>query len=131
RRARAHEGVEIANVWLRSRAASVPAIPPSVHADDDVRAWFTDVVLPTCEVWVAEADGKVVALLVLKDDSVEQLYVDPHFTGSGVGSRLLGVAKARRPHRLQLWTFQANRGARRFYERHDFVAAETTSLDMS
>ena len=69
------------------------------------------------------------ALLVLTDDWVDQLYVDPDRTGAGVGCRLLGVAKERRPQGLQLWTFRANHGARRFYERHGFIAVETTDGD--
>jgi len=35
------------------------------------------------------------------------------------------VRKCRHPG-LQLWTFQANREARRFYERHGFTAVEET-----
>jgi hypothetical protein len=32
--------------WLRSRRASVPAIPAPVHSDDDVRSWLAEVVVP-------------------------------------------------------------------------------------
>ena len=38
----------------------------------------------------------------------EPLYVDPDFTGQGIGSRLIEVAKAASPAGLDLWTFQAN-----------------------
>jgi ribosomal protein S18 acetylase RimI-like enzyme len=51
----------------------------------------------------------------------------PGWTGRGLGSRLVELAKARRPTGLQLWTFTANIRAQRFYERHGFVLAETTS----
>ena len=40
-----------------------------------------------------------------------------------------GIAKERRPRGLQMWTFQANGGARRFYERHGFVVMEATDGD--
>jgi len=129
RRARQDESVEIADVWLRSRAASAPAIPPPIHTDDEVQGWFREVVLPNREVWVAEAGGSVIALLVLDDDWVDQLYVAPDWTSQGVGTRLLGLAQQRRPTGLQLWTFQANTGARRFYERHGFAAAAMTDGD--
>ncbi len=75
RSACAHEADEFAGVWLRSRAASVPETPPPVHAEDEVRVWFREVVLFECEVWVADDDG-VIALMVLKDDRIDQLYVD-------------------------------------------------------
>jgi GNAT superfamily N-acetyltransferase len=116
-------------VWIRSRTASVPAIPPRVHSEEEVRAWFRDVVLVHREVWVAQADDSVIGLLVLDGDSVDQLYVEPSWAGQGVGSRLLHVAKERRPRGLELWTFQANAGAARFYERHGFVAVDATDGD--
>lgn len=126
RLAKPDEAREIAGVWLRSRAAAVPDIPPPVHTDNDVRGWFRDVVLPDREVWVARDGGAIVALLVLDDDAVDQLYVEPGCTSQGIGSRLIAVAKQRRPSRLELWTFQSNVRARRFYERHGFVATDST-----
>ncbi len=119
----------VAEVWLRSRRASVPAIPPPVHDDDEVRAWFAEVVLRTKETWVMEVDGAVVALLVLDGGWVDQLYVDPEHTGRGRGARLLDGAKERAPAGLDLWTFQANHGAIRFYERHGFVEVARTDGD--
>ena len=50
-------------------------------------------------------------------------------TGPGLGTRLLDRAKAERPDGLDLWTFQANTGARRFYERHGFVEVARTDGD--
>ena len=119
----------VAGVWLRSRHASVPSIPPPTHGDHEVRQWFATVVLPTQEVWVAELGDGIVALLVLDAGWVLQLYVDPAFTGRGLGSRLLDLAKEHNPDGLELWTFQANTGARRFYERHGFIAVGMTDGD--
>jgi hypothetical protein len=39
---------------------------------------------------------------------------------------LIELAQRERPGGLELWTFQANQGARRFYERHGFEAIELT-----
>ena len=128
RRAAIEEANDIADVWLRSRRASIPAIPPPVHSDDDVRDHFANVVL-TREVWVVDVESVVVALLVLRDDWIDQLYVDPEWTGRGLGSKLLVHAKTLRPSRLDLWAFQSNTGARRFYERHGFVAVAETEGD--
>ena len=94
-----------------------------------MRDWFRDVVLPTRDVVVAERDGEIVGLLVLDGDWVNQLYVAPGCTGEGVGTTLLDAAKERRPGGLDLWTFQSNVGARRFYERHGFVAVTMTDGD--
>jgi GNAT superfamily N-acetyltransferase len=129
RRAHTDEAAPIATVFLRSRHASVPAIPPLVHDDDDVHHYFASVVLPDHEVWIGDADGQVVALLVLGDDFIEHLYVDPDWTGRGLGSELVDVAKTRCREGLSLWTFQSNAGARRFYENHGFKAEAMTDGD--
>ena len=129
RRATDEDAGAIADVWLRSRHASIPAIPAPVHSDDEVRGWFATVVLPERPTWVIDRDGGIVALLVLEPGWVDQLYVDPAFTGRGLGSQLLDLAKELTPDGLDLWTFQSNAGARRFYERHGFVAAAMTNGD--
>lgn len=129
RRADFVDAEAVAEVWLRSRLASIPGIPPPVHSDSDVRGYFERLVLPEEELWVAEAGGAVVALLALDDYWIEQLYVDPEHCSKGIGSHLIAVAKRERPDWLRLWTFQANAGSRRFYERHGFVATGSTPGD--
>jgi GNAT superfamily N-acetyltransferase len=119
------EAHAIAGVWLRSRAASVPAIPKPVHTDDEVRSYF-DAIVATKDVWVINQRGVIAALLVLDGEWIDQLYVDPDHFGKGHGSSLNAVAKRQRPAGLKLWTFEANDRARRFYERHGFVATGGT-----
>jgi GNAT superfamily N-acetyltransferase len=126
RRATGGEASALADLWLRSRYASVPAIPRPAHRDDDVREWFARVVLPTREVWIAEVNEHLVALVVLDGDWIDQLYVDPEWFGRGLGSQLVNLAKELRPAGLDLWTFQSNERARRFYERHRFRPQEVT-----
>jgi GNAT superfamily N-acetyltransferase len=128
RRGTRADALAAAEVWLRSRKAAMPAIPAPVHTDDDVRHHFRTIVVTERELWVAVDDvsADVTGLLVLADADVDQLYVDPGWWGRGIGSQLLEQAKRLRPNGLWLWTFQANTGARRFYERHGFVAVDAT-----
>jgi GNAT superfamily N-acetyltransferase len=100
-----------------------------VHTDDEVRDYFATVVVVAREVWIVEVDGPVVALLVLDGHWIDQLYVDPEWTGRGFGSQLVALAKTLRPSGLELWAFQSNTRARRFYERHGFSAVEFTDGD--
>ena len=104
-------------------------IPPPVHTDAEVRTWFREVVLPEREVWVAQEAGDVIALLVLVDDWIDQLYVEPGRTGRGVGGQLVALSKRQRPSALRLWTFESNVRARHFYERQGFVATGFTDGD--
>ncbi|MFG3496918.1 GNAT family N-acetyltransferase [Streptomyces sp. NPDC047928] len=125
RRAEDSDAADMADVWLRSFTAALPQVRRA-HDDDGVRAWFRHVVVPRAESWVAVADDSVVGLLVLDGAELEQLYLDPSWRGRGVGDRLMDLAKRRRPDGLGLWAFQVNGPARRFYERHGFVAVEYT-----
>jgi GNAT superfamily N-acetyltransferase len=99
---------------------------PALHTDEETRSWVGTVVLPNHDVWVAEVDGHVVGYVAVDGDELNDLYVRPGFQGRGVGTTLLGQAKALSPSGLSLWAFQRNAGARRFYERHGFVAVELT-----
>jgi GNAT superfamily N-acetyltransferase len=127
RRAGLEDAAAIADLLIRSRRAAIGAIPAAVHSDGDTLMWITTTVVPEREVWLMEdVDGRLLAVLVLDGDWVDQLYVDPAFTGKGLGSRLIELAKSRRPAGLQLWTFSTNTGAQRFYLRHGFVVAGTT-----
>jgi len=119
----------LAELYLRSRLAAVPAIPPPVHTEHEIREWFASVVLPNRDVWLIAEREQPVALLVLRGEWIDQLYVDPTRTSQGLGAALIEVAKRTSPGCLALWTFQANTAARRFYERHGFVAVSTTDGD--
>ncbi|WP_442812573.1 hypothetical protein [Streptomyces sp. NBC_01210] len=44
----------MADVWLLSFAAALPTVHRA-HSDDDVRDWFSHVVVPQYETWVAVA----------------------------------------------------------------------------
>lgn len=116
---------DLVGVWLRSYDAALPSVRRA-HSDAEVRAWFRDIVLPSQEVWVAELDSRIVGLLVLNGAELSQLYLDPGWRGRGLGDRLIELAKRLRPDRLELWTFQVNAPAQRFYERHGFAEVDRT-----
>jgi GNAT superfamily N-acetyltransferase len=126
RRAVATEAEVAAGVWLRSFRAALPTVERP-RSDDEVRWYFREVLIPRAETWVAEApDGGLVGVMVLDDGELAQLYLDPDWRGRGLGDRFVALAKERSPGGLSLWTFQVNKPAHRFYERHGFEAAERT-----
>ena len=96
---------------------------PTVHTPDEDLAFISGTVLPLMHVMVAETGEGIVGFIAVHGEWVEQLYIDPAWTGRGIGSRLLGQATACMPE-VKLHCFQANSGARRFYERHGFTAAK-------
>ena len=120
RRAGVEDAEAVADVFLASFAATYQF--PLAHNDGEARRWIAEVLIPAEEVWVVtDRQQAVVAMMALSLEMVDQLYVLPTWIGRGIGSRLIELAKSRRPGGLDLYTFQVNVRARRFYERHGFV----------
>ncbi|WP_244571291.1 GNAT family N-acetyltransferase [Mesorhizobium carmichaelinearum] len=94
---------------------------PVLHTPEEDLFFIRDIVLPRQKVTVAAAGSEIVGFIAVSGEWVEQLYLDPTWTGQGIGSRLLTDATAALPV-VKLHCFQANTGARRFYERHGFRA---------
>ncbi|GGZ82040.1 GNAT family N-acetyltransferase [Streptomyces echinoruber] len=125
RRAGHADALPAADVWLRSFAAALPSVR-CAHDDAEVRDWFSRVLVPRYETWVAVSENSVVGLLVLDGPELKQLYLEPDWRGRGLGDRFMALAKQRQPDGLALWTFQVNEPARRFYQRHGFIEVERT-----
>jgi ribosomal protein S18 acetylase RimI-like enzyme len=113
----------VADVFARSFGSLT--FLPQLHTPEEHRRFFAEVVADE-EVWVREKDGAIVGFAAFDETRLDHLYVDPEHTGRGVGSALLAHVKSSRPGGFDLWTFQANAGARRFYERHGLRAVELT-----
>lgn len=118
----------IAEVFIAARAAAVPAMPPSIHPADEVRAFYgdLDLVAGEREPWVAEDERGIVAFAELKGDWLDALYVLPEAQGTGIGTALLDLVKSLRPAGFSLWVFETNMPARVFYARHGLVERELT-----
>lgn len=131
RRATDADAPALTAVYLASFRAALPGIRLA-HTDDEIGWWMRELVIGGLETWLAEVDGGPAALLALGaapphgPAALEHLYVAPELRGRGLGDELVALAKQRRPRGLELWTFQANGPARRFYDRHGFVEVELT-----
>ena len=82
----------VADVLIASRLSSIPAIPPPVHSEAEMREWARDIVLPTYDVWVVD-DGapELLGVLALSPGWIEHLYIAPGHTGAGLGSMLVDL----------------------------------------
>jgi GNAT superfamily N-acetyltransferase len=125
RPAEAADAPDVADVFLSARAEAMPYLP-DLHTHDETRSWIRDVVLPTYEVVVAEADGRLAGFAALDVDMLGHLYVHPDLQGRGVGDALLARAKELRPDGFRLWVFQRNSDARGFYERRGLRLVQLT-----
>lgn len=112
----------------RRAVATIPGYPVDLHSADEFVAFYRTTVLADCAVWGAFEDGLLQGHIAFRSGWIDHLYVYPHAHGRHIGSGLLDLAKARQSE-LRLRTFQANAGARRFYERHGFGIESMTDGD--
>lgn len=106
--------------------ANVDATPwlPRVHTRAEEVMFAADMI-DAGWVTTARTDAGVVGFLALQDTEIQALYVAPEAQNRAAGTALLNHAKARH-RRLGLWSFAANSGANRFYERAGFRPVQHT-----
>lgn len=93
---------------------------PKLHTVDEDRLFIENTILKECEVTVAEHHDLIVSFLARDKEVIRLLYTHPNFIGRGAGTLLLDVAKNTSVAALELWSFQANGRALRFYEARGF-----------
>lgn len=116
------DAFEIARFYRDIRMDTVPLI----HDVIGVKWYIENVLLPRGSSYVYEQDGEIVGWVDVHNDWLDQLYCRRGSTGQGIGKQMVDFAKSLSPTGLQLWTFQVNEGARRFYAREGFVEVELT-----
>jgi GNAT superfamily N-acetyltransferase len=118
------ESDAVAALFIDARRATFPKVKV-IHSDAETREWMREVVFPRRSIRIAELESEIVGFAARDGAWLEHLYVKVGWTGRGIGRRLLETmiseAKTITPV-LRLYTFQCNAGARRFYERHGFIA---------
>jgi GNAT superfamily N-acetyltransferase len=124
RRARDDESDAVAALFRLSLRTGLPFLAER-HTPEEDRAFFRDRVFATCEVWVAERNGELAGMCAFRKGWLDHLYVHPANQRGGIGAALLQKAKDAHAH-LQLWAFQRNENARRFYESQGFRLVKTT-----
>lgn len=107
-------------MWRQSFEHGVGVRDP--HTLDDQRDYLLQRLWPAYALKVAFDGAQLVGFVASDAESVMQLYVRVGCHGRGIGSTLLDHAKASSAGTLWLYTFARNANARRFYERHGFVA---------
>lgn len=96
---------------------------PIVHDEADRLGYFARV-LRDARVIIADA-GTPIGFAAVANGWLEHLYVLPERVGQGVGSALLRAALAGEGS-LDLYVFQRNERARRFYEARGFTLVALT-----
>mgnify|MGYP001038515852 CR=1 FL=1 len=118
---------EMADAARIRRAAFDEGLPhlAGLHSPEEDRAHFSGPLFEACAVWGAFCQEELTGFMAVRPGWIDQLYVLPQAQGRGIGSALLGLAQ-REAAALRLWTFEANRPARAFYEQHGFTLIDVT-----
>lgn len=109
------------------RTAFDQALPSlaGLRTPEEDQWFFRERVFNTCEMWGAFDGAAMRGIIAFREGWIDQLYVLPEAQRRGVGKDLLQVAQ-NAFDRLQLWTFQRNAPARRFYEARGFALIQET-----
>lgn len=134
RKAIAADMPEVARVFAKSRAESLPFLP-QLHTSAEDIDYFSNTVFPNNHVFVAENEGnivdkrnvdrKIVGFIAFDSEWVHHLYLLADHQNMGIGATLLDLAKEHST-RLQLWVFQKNARALAFYARNGFRVLKET-----
>lgn len=106
--------------------AHMAYLPPDLHTAEETHEWMRDVVFRSERVWVAEHAGRIVGYASADGEFLNNLYVLTEHQSRGVGTALLAAVMEHSRDGVKLWTFEPNRAAIRFYERHGFVTIQRT-----
>lgn len=123
RRAGIEDAATIARLHRAVRDEALPYLPRLHTPEADLRH-MRDHVLAHDAVVIAEGDTAL-GYCAYREGWLDDLYVLPAWHGRGIGTALLDAAR-RGQSLVQLWVFQRNRAARRFYERRGFRLIEET-----
>lgn len=115
---------EVAAIYRQSFDKRLPWLSGLDTREED-RLFFRETVFPQCTLWGATENGAIIGFAAMRDGWLDHLYVLAQFQSRGVGSLLLRHCQAQSGE-LQLWTFQQNCGASRFYQTHGFELVRTT-----
>lgn len=90
------------------------------HSFDD-HLYFLNYLLPKeYKIELALIDYHVVGMIAYNEKEISQLYIHLDYQGLGIGSVLLARAKEQSSGKLTLYTFEVNKQAQAFYEKHEF-----------
>jgi putative acetyltransferase len=111
----------IVKFWFEAVQVAEPELVKRMQYEfQGAREYFKNVVTEN-KMWVYELNQEPVGFLAMQNEFIDRLYVNPKLHRQGIGKALLEFAKILSPNHLWLYTDQANKMSRAFYEKNEFV----------
>lgn len=123
-------GLETVKMWRRSfqRAMGLEEQDDFANLREQLD-YFATIDPAAIRVAIRLDDSSIVGMMVLRGSTLEHLYVDVACQGLGLGSEFMQEAKVKSPLGIELYTFQRNRAAQRFYLSRGFREIERGFAD--
>ncbi|MGD6875095.1 GNAT family N-acetyltransferase [Bacillus infantis] len=109
---------ETVKMWRDSKEKAIGQ--KEIHSFEDHVYFLNNILAEQFRVELALVEGKVAGIIAYNDIEISQLYIHTDYQGMGIGTALLSRAKEQSSGRLTLYTFEINKNAQRFYEKHGF-----------
>lgn len=98
----------ISTIYLDSRKRCI-SFAPLIHSDESIHKWVREILIPTSQLIVAEADSVVIGMMALSKKEgigwIDQLYIVPENVSQGIGTLLVKAAKVMLGSPIRLHTF--------------------------
>lgn len=113
---------DIVSLWRSSKRHALGDYKV-VHSFADMLNYLTKIMSVKETLYLAINDDKLLGFMALKDDWINQLYVDVTVLNQGIGSQFIELAKSKSNGFLQLYCFERNKAGCQFYQKHGFNIA--------
>jgi ribosomal protein S18 acetylase RimI-like enzyme len=105
-------------MWRESKEKAIGQ--KEIHSFENHVNFLNHILAKHFQIDLALMDHKVVGMIAYNHIQISQLYIHNDYQGIGIGLTLLEKVKRNSNGRLTLFTFEVNKMAQRFYEKHGF-----------
>jgi ribosomal protein S18 acetylase RimI-like enzyme len=110
--------VQTVEMWRNSKEEALGQ--KEIHSFDNHMDFLNQILVENYQVDLALMEDLVVGIIAYTEREISQLYIHTDYQGMGIGQNLLERAKEQSTGRLTLYTFEVNKKAQHFYEKHEF-----------
>lgn len=105
-------------MWRDSKEKAIGQ--KEIHSFESHVYFLNHILSEQFQIDLALIDEKVVGMIAYNEREISQLYIHIDYQGFGIGHILLDKVKEQSCGTLTLYTFEVNKNAQRFYEKHGF-----------